>query len=173
MRRPVDAERLHRFMRELGREAEGDVRLYFTGGATAVLLGWRTSTIDVDIKMEPESDRLFRALPRIKDKLEVNIELAAPDHFIPEIPGWKERSSFIAREGRLSFYHYDFYAQALSKIQRGHAQDLADVREMLARGLVAREELRRRFEQIEPQLYRFPAIDPVAFRRSLEGAIRE
>lgn len=160
-------------MRELGREAEGDVRLYFTGGATAVLLGWRTSTIDVDIKMEPESDRLFRALPRIKDKLEVNIELAAPDHFIPEIPGWKERSSFIAREGRLSFYHYDFYAQALSKIQRGHAQDLADVREMLARGLVAREELRRRFEQIEPQLYRFPAIDPVAFRRSLEGAIRE
>jgi hypothetical protein len=160
-------------MRELGREAEGDVRLYFTGGATAVLLGWRLSTIDVDIKMEPESDRLFRALPRIKDKLEVNIELAAPDQFIPEIPGWKERSLFIAREGRLSFYHYDFYAQALSKIQRGHAQDLADVREMMARGLVEREELRRRFEQIEPHLYRYPAIDPAAFRRSLEEALRE
>ena len=173
MRRPVDAERIHRFMRELGREAEGDVRLYFTGGATAVLLGWRVSTIDVDIKMEPESDRLFRALPRIKDTLEVNIELAAPDQFIPEIPGWKERSLFIAREGRLSFYHYDFYAQALSKIQRGHAQDLSDVREMMVRGLVEREELRRRFEQIEPNLYRYPAIDPEAFRRALEEAIRE
>jgi len=172
MRRPVDAERLHRFMRELGREAEGDVRLYFTGGATAVLLGWRMSTIDVDIKMEPESDRLFRALPGIKDKLEVNIELAAPDQFIPEIPGWKERSSFIAREGRLSFYHYDFYAQALSKIQRGHDQDLADVREMLARGLAEREELRQRFEQIEPQLYRYPAIDPKAFRRAVEEMVR-
>lgn len=173
MRRPVDAERLHRFMRELGREAEGDVRLYFTGGATAVLLGWRTSTIDVDIKMEPESDRLFRALPQIKDKLEVNIELAAPDQFIPEIPGWKERSPFIAREGSLSFYHYDFYAQALSKIQRGHAQDLADVREMMARGLVSREELRRRFEQIEPHLYRYPAIDPSAFRRAVEEVVGE
>ena len=171
MRRPVDAERLHRFMRELGREAEGDVRLYFTGGATAVLLGWRTSTIDVDIKMEPETDRLFRALPRIKVKLEVNIELAAPDQFIPEIPGWKERSPFIAREGRLSFYHYDFYAQALSKIQRGHAQDLTDVKEMMARDLVDREELWRRFEQIEPHLYRYPAIDPAAFHRAVEEMV--
>lgn len=173
MRRPVDAERLHRFMRELGQEAEGDVRLYFTGGATAVLLGWRLSTIDVDIKVEPESDRIFRSLPRIKDKLEVNIELAAPDQFIPEVPGWKERSTFIAREGRLSFYHYDFYAQTLSKIKRGHAQDLRDVREMMVRGLIDREELRHRFEQIEPDLYRFPAIDPAAFRRALEEAIRE
>jgi len=68
MRRPLDAERIRRFMRDLGEEAERDVRLYFTGGATAVLLGWRAGTIDVDVKLEPETDRLFRALPRIKDK---------------------------------------------------------------------------------------------------------
>lgn len=171
MRRPVDAERIRRFMRELGGEADRDVRLYFTGGATAVLKGWRPSTIDVDIKMEPETDRLFRALPRIKDALQINVELAAPDQFIPEIPGWQERSTFISREGRLSFYHYDFYAQALSKIQRGHAQDLVDVREMIDRSLIDRAELRRRFEQIEPQLYRYPAIDPKAFREALERAL--
>lgn len=168
MRRPVDAERVRRFMRELGDEAERDLRLYFTGGATAVLLGWRLSTVDVDIKVDPESDRIFRALPRIKEKLEINIELAAPDQFIPQVPGWAERSTFIAREGRLSFYHYDFYSQALSKIQRGHSQDRQDVREMIDRGLIDRQELHRRFEQIEPQLYRFPAIDPAAFRRAVE-----
>lgn len=173
MRRPVDAERVRRFMKELGEEADREGRLYFTGGATAVLLGWRPSTIDVDIKVEPESDRLFRALPRIKDALEINVELAAPDQFIPPVPGWQERSTFIARQGRLSFYHYDFYAQALSKIQRGHAQDRTDVREMIRRGLVDRDELRRRFEQIEPQLYRYPAIDPEAFRKALEGALAE
>lgn len=167
MRRPVDAERIRRFMRELGGEADRDVRLYFTGGATAVLHGWRPSTIDVDIKMEPETDRLFRALPRIKDELRINVDLKAPGQFIPEVPGWQDRSAFIAREGRLSFYHYDLYAQALSKIQRGHAQDLADVREMLNRGLIAKKELRRRFEQIEPQLYRYPAIDPRAFREAV------
>jgi hypothetical protein len=173
MRRPVDAERIRRFMRELGDEAEKDVRLYFTGGATAVLYGWRPSTVDVDVKLEPESDRLFRALPRIKEKLEINVELASPDQFIPELPGWQERSVFIAREGRLSFYHYDFYAQALSKIQRGHSRDLTDVRQMIDRGLVDREELRRQFEEIEPRLYRYPAIDPAAFRRAVEEALRE
>ncbi len=160
-------------MEKLGEEADREGRLYFTGGATAVLLGWRPSTIDVDVKMEPESDRLFRALPRIKDELEINVELAAPDQFIPAVPGWQERSAFIARQGRLSFYHYDFYAQALSKIQRGHAQDRTDVREMIRRGLVDRGELRRRFEQIEPQLYRHPAIDPGAFRKALEEALAE
>ena len=116
MRRPVDAERIRSFMRELGGEAERDLRLYFTGGATAVLLGWRPSTVDVDIKVDPESDRIFRALPRVKEKLEINVELAAPDELIPAVPGWEERSAFITREGRLSFYHYDFYAQALLKI---------------------------------------------------------
>ncbi|HEV2844406.1 MAG TPA: DUF6036 family nucleotidyltransferase [Thermoanaerobaculia bacterium] len=160
-------------MRELGREAEKDVRLYFTGGATAVLLGWRQSTVDVDIKVDPETDRLFRAFPQLKEKLEINIELASPDQFIPEVPGWQERSAFIAREGRLSFYHYDFYAQALSKIQRSHAKDLEDVRQMIARGLVDPGELRRRFDQIEPQFYRYPAIDPAAFRKALEAILTE
>ena len=69
---------------------------------TAVLLGWRQSTVDVDIKVDPESDRLFRAFPQLKEKLHINIELASPDQFIPEVPGWQERSAFIAREGRLS-----------------------------------------------------------------------
>ncbi len=173
MRRPVDAERIRRLMRELGQEAETDVRLYFTGGATAVLFGWRPSTIDVDVKLEPDTDRLLRALPRIKEKLEINIELASPDQFIPELPGWHERSAFIAQEGRLSFYHYDFYAQALAKIERGHAQDRLDVRQMLDRGMIDHPELRRRFEEIEPLLYRYPAIDPAAFRRAVEEALWE
>jgi hypothetical protein len=34
----------------------------------------------------------------------------------------------------------------------------------LARGLVDREELRLRFAEIEPQLYRYPAIDAAFFR---------
>jgi hypothetical protein len=172
MRRLVDAARIRRFMAALGDEAESDVRLYFTGGATAVLMGWRASTVDVDVKIDPETDRLFRALPRLKERLELNVELASPDHFIPELPGWQERSPFIAREGRISYYHYDLYSQALSKIQRGFAKDLGDVEAMLRQGLIERAELLRRFEQIEPQLYRFPAIDPATFRRAVEGIVR-
>jgi hypothetical protein len=170
MRRPLDRERLLGFFRALGAEAESETRLYLTGGATAVLLGWRTSTIDLDVKLEPESDRLLRAIPRLKESLEINVELASPGDFIPELPGWRERSPFAGREGKLSFHHYDLAAQALSKIERGHAQDLDDVREMLARGLVGRDELLERFAQIEPLLYRYPAIDPPSFRSAVTKA---
>jgi hypothetical protein len=45
------------------------------------------------------------------------------------------------------------------------------VRQMLARGLVERGDVLRRFEQIEPGLYRYPAIAPTAFRRALEEAL--
>lgn len=169
MRRPVDAERIRAFMRALGTEADRPGRVYFTGGATAVLVGWRRSTIDVDIKPEPESDRLLRAIVQLKESLEINVELAAPDQFIPELPGWRERSEFVAREGRLDFHHYDLYAQALAKIERAHAQDEIDVAEMLSRGLVDRVELRRLFSEIEPLLFRYPAIDPPAFRRAVEA----
>jgi hypothetical protein len=160
-------------MRDAGREADTEARLYFTGGATAVLVGWRSSTVDVDIKIDPESDGLMRCLPELKERLQINIELASPDQFIPEVPGWAERSVFIGREGRLSFYHYDLYSQALAKLERSHSKDLIDVREMLSLGLIERNDLLRRFEQIEPQLYRYPASDPKAFRRAVEEAVRE
>jgi hypothetical protein len=167
MRQLAGAERIRLFMHRLGHEAREDAWLYFTGGATAVLEGWRPSTIDVDIHIIPESDHLFRALPAIKESLAINIELASPADFIPELPGWRERSPFIAREGRVSFHHYDLYAQALAKIERGHAQDLEDVREMVRRGLIEPTRALRHFQDIEPLLYRYPAIHPASFRRAV------
>lgn len=167
MRAVADGDRIRRFMRALGAEASNDIRLYFTGGATAVLTGWRAATIDIDIKMVPEDDGIYRAIPRLKEQLAINVELASPDHFIPVRPGWEDRSPFVAREGRVSFHHFDLYAQALSKIERGHDQDLQDVREMLARGLVDRRGLREYFDAIEPDLYRYPAVDPASFRAAV------
>ena len=160
-------------MRALGAEADSAARIYLTGGATAVLLGWRAATIDVDLQIIPESDRLFRAIPTLKDSLEINVELASPSDFIPELSGWEQRSIFVSQEHRLSFYHYDLYAQALSKIERSHQQDLADVREMIRRKLVDPADALRHFQEIEPRLYRYPAIDPVAFRRAVESILME
>jgi hypothetical protein len=172
MRRLADRERIERFLRALGGEATREARLYLTGGATAVLLGWRQATLDVDLALEPQEDRVLRALPRLKESLELNVELASPADFIPALPGWAERSRFIAQEGHLAVFHYDLYAQALAKLERAHTQDLGDVRELLGRGLVAPEELWRLFRAIEPHLYRFPAIDPETFRARVQGATR-
>ena len=172
MRRLADAERLRRFLRELALAADAEVAVYLTGGATAVLLGWRESTIDADILIVPERDALYRALPRLKEELQLNVEIASPAHFIPELPGWRERSLLIERVARASFYHYDLYSQALAKIERGHAKDLADVAQLMDRGLVEPRRLRELFEAIEPQLHRYPAIDPPSFRRRLDEMLR-
>ena len=155
-------------MRALGAAAPEEGTCYLVGGGTAVLLGWRESTIDVDIELDPEQDDLLRALPAIKDELQINLELASPRQFIPLPAGWEERSPSAGREGRLTFKHFDLYSQALAKLERGHAQDLEDARVMLKRGLVEAERLRTSFDEIEPQLYRFPAIDPADFRRRVE-----
>jgi hypothetical protein len=173
MREPADLNRIRRFMRALGDEARSDARVYFTGGATAVLEGWRPSTIDVDVKIVPESDELFRAVPALKERLQLNVELASPADFIPVRADWEARSPFVAREGRISFHHFDLCAQALAKIERGHAQDLDDVQEFLRRGLVGREELARYFEAVAPQLYRYPALDPASFRARVEKIVTQ
>jgi hypothetical protein len=167
----ADAERLRRFLKELAREAHEDTAIYLTGGATAVLFGWRDTTVDADILIVPERDSLYRALPRLKEELQINVEIASPAHFIPELPGWRERSLFILRKGHLTVYHYDPYAQALAKIERGHAKDLADVEELIARGLVEPQTLRELHAAIEPLLHRYPAIDPPSFRRRLDEAL--
>jgi hypothetical protein len=168
VRELADEERIRRFMRALGAAASDDAVCYLVGGATAVLLGWRSTTVDIDVKLEPERNELLRALPSIKEELEVNVELASPAEFIPLPEGWRERSPSAGRERHLTFRHFDLYSQALAKLERGHAQDVDDAREMLARGLIERERLRSCFLEIEPELYRFPAIHPAEFGRSVE-----
>jgi hypothetical protein len=171
MRPPVDEALIRAVAARLGRVARAPVRIYLTGGSTAVIERWRPATLDVDLRFEPEDDRLLRELPAVKESLGVNIELASPPDFIPELPGWRERSPFLFREGAVEVYHFDLYSQALSKIERGFDQDLADVHTMIARGLVEPARLREHYEAIEPQLYRYPAIDPAAFRRKVEDAL--
>jgi len=171
MRPPVDDEAVRALVRELGRIARHPVRIYLAGGSTAVIEGWRAATIDVDLRFEPEADELLRALPALKERLGVNIELASPPDFIPELPGWRDRSPHVVREGRVDVYHFDLYSQALSKVERGFEQDLADVGEMIKRGYVDPSRLRVLFDDIYPELYRYPAIDAVAFRNKLEAAL--
>jgi hypothetical protein len=169
MREAVTADRVREFMRELARASGAEGRIHLTGGASAVLLDWRASTLDIDISIIPDTDRILRVIPALKERLHVNVELASPADFIPEVPGWQDRSPFICIEGKLSFHHYDFYSQCLSKIERAHRKDLADVRMMIDGGLVQVARLRELFARIEPNLYRYPAIDPATFRGAVES----
>lgn len=167
MRDVTGETKIREVMRLLGRAARTDVRVYFTGGTTAVLLGWRDSTVDIDLGFSPETDEIFRAIPEIKEVLRVNIELALPSHFIPPLPGWEDRCVSIGREGKASFFHYDPYSQALSKIERGHDKDMADVAAMMEKGLIERGKLLTLFEEIKTELYKYPSIDQEAFEKGV------
>lgn len=114
MREVVDRDRVARVAAALGEAADRDVRIYFTGGVTAVLMGWRPSTVDIDLIAVPDSGALMRAIPAL------------------------------------------------------HARDRSDVQEMVSRGLVDGAAVRQQFVAMEPELYRFPAIDPPTFRRAVD-----
>jgi hypothetical protein len=171
MRNRTSKENVEKFMRAVARNAKSECSVYFTGGVTAVLMGWRESTVDIDLKFEPELDEIFRSLPELKESLQINIELAAPSDFIPELPGWQDRCEFIMREGKVSFYHYDPYSQALAKIERGHTQDVVDVQSMLADCLIEPDKLVALFEEIKPNLYKYPAVDPSKFTEAVNRVV--
>jgi hypothetical protein len=168
MREAVTEPRLRAFMRAIAAEAHEAGRVYLTGGSSAVLRGWRESTLDIDITIVPENDRILRAIPEVKERLQVNVELASPADFVPPLRGWDERSVFIVREGPISFHHFDFYTQALSKLERAHRKDLADVDAMVRDGLVEPNRLLVLFEEVERELYRYPAINPLSLRAAVE-----
>lgn len=172
MRERVSTEALEQFMKAVGRAGRTSARIYFVGGASAVMLGWRETTIDIDVKLVPEVNEILRVLPGLKERLEINIELASPDDFIPALPGWEERSPYINREGPIDFFHYDFYAQALAKIERGHTTDMLDVRQMVEQGLVEPARLLEFFSRIEDRLYKYPAIDGKSFRKAVEEFVK-
>ena len=167
MRRPLDPDRLRQLLHALGEACRGPGVVYLTGGATALLEGWRIATVDVDLKLDPEPEGAFAAIARIKEELDVNVELASPDDFLPQLADWRERSLLVGRFGQVEVRHYDLRAQALAKLARGFERDLGDVRAMLDRKLVSCEALRSALEQMEPRLERFPRVSGRELRSRL------
>jgi hypothetical protein len=169
MRDDATDERITSLLAELGRYAQVGDRLYLTGGATAVLVGWRRSTRAVDIRLEGGEDALLRAIAELKDRLSINIELASPLDFLPEVAGWRDRCPYVGRFGALEVFDMMYELQALSKLQRAFDQDLEDVREMLARQLTSKTAILAVFEHMRSELFRFPAVDEPRLAKAVDG----
>ncbi|MEO8500765.1 MAG: DUF6036 family nucleotidyltransferase [Vicinamibacteria bacterium] len=168
MRPPLDRTRLETFLEELSHAAREPTRLYLTGGASQLLRGLRESTVDVDLTLEPERDEVLRSMVALKDQLSVNVEIVSPTHFVPPLPGWRERCEFAAQFGQMGVYHFDPYTQALSKLERGHDRDARDVAALVGAGLVDPVRLRALFMEAEAELFRYPAIDPSSLHRAVD-----
>lgn len=155
-------------MQELARTAPAgeSFRVYLVGGSTAVLAGWRAATVDADLSADDEA--VFRDVQGIKERLRLNIEFARPEYFVPPLAGSAERHVFIARARDVEFYHYDPYAQLLSKVVRGFRNDLLDAEHFVASGMVDPARFRDLVAGIPDSAYaRYPNLG----RAAVEDAV--
>jgi len=170
VRRSLTRKALRDLMNELARCAplRGSYRVFFVGGGTAVLEGWRSSTIDADLYSD--TDAVFHDVQGIKERLDLNIEFARPEDFVPPLAGSESRHIFIETIGKVSFYHYDPYAQLLSKVVRGFNRDMQDAKSLLETGMVDGKRFRALVEAVPSAAYaKYPALS----RRAVLEAMNE
>jgi hypothetical protein len=171
-REDVGVERLRAFLQALGRDFRHPARLYLSGGEGLVWRGLRGTTRDVDVVFEVDARFHAEWLHVLRDlivRTNTSVEEASPADFIPLPPGAAERAQHVGRFGQVDVFLYDPYSVALSKLSRGLAQDLDDVRRLLESGVLDAAELRRLFEAIRPAYaLRGVRADPVRFRANLD-----
>lgn len=174
LRGELTAEGLRKLMRELARTApRGEsFRVYLVGGGTAVLEGWRASTIDADLHADREE--VFRDVQGIKERLRLNIEYARPEQFVPALAGSDDRHRFIERVGDIDYYHYDPYAQLLSKVVRGFRKDVLDAESFVKSGMVNPARFRELVEAIPDSEYaRHPNLSRDAVMAAVDGFLSD
>ena len=165
-------EGLQALMRELARSARSQrhYRIYLAGGGTAVLEGWRESSIDADLYAK--QDDILRDVQNIKERLNLNIEFVRPEDFVPPLKGSEDRHVFIETVGRVSFYHYDPYAQLLSKVVRGFARDLTDAEAFVTSGMVDPDRFTKLVHGIPEALYaKYPRLSSAAVRAAVDDFV--
>ena len=174
MRRELTRGALRELMEELARTAPArkPFRVYVVGGGTAVLAGWRAATIDADLYSE--HDEVFRDVQGIKERLQLNIEFARPEQFVPPLAGSADRHVFIDRVGDIDFYHYDPYAQLLSKIVRGFKKDLLDAEQFVESGMVDPHRFRELVEETPDSAYvKYPNLSSEAVLAAVHEVLSE
>jgi hypothetical protein len=153
LRQGVNRERISLLLREVGQRFHQPARLHLVGGTSLVFEGYRQLTLDVDLTIEVSAEghsQLVQALQEIMLALDMNIEEASPGDFIPLPAGYMDRHEFIGRYGQVEVFHFDWYSNALSKIERGRQQDLADVVALLQHERIEWSRLEAMFHEILP-----------------------
>ena len=142
------------------------------GGGTAVLAGWRSSTIDAHLYSD--EDEVFHDIQAIKERLQLNIEFARPEDFVPPLEGAEDRHVFSETVRRVGFFHYDPYSQLLSKVVRGFRRDLLDAKSFVDSGMVDISGFRDLVSGIPDAAYaRYPALSREAVQEAVDAFLEE
>ena len=165
----ITSRELTEFLNQLARCYRHPGRLYLVGGSSLILVSSKVSTLDIDLKIEISAEHhseFIRCLRQVSRHLQVPVEEASPDQFIPLPSGYATRHRFIGRYGSLDVFHFDFYSIALSKIYRGNEKDFDDVTQMIRQNVIELASLKEYFTTILPQVETFNlSADPIDFLR--------
>jgi len=74
-----------------------------------VLLGFREQTIDIDLKLDPEPEGAFEAIALLKNRLNINVELASRMISYRGPSGIGGNAAGTSIHGQVQFFHYDFF----------------------------------------------------------------
>lgn len=152
VRAPANRSRLERLLKALSHSLHGPVRLYLVGGSVLVDLGLREATLDVDYVARSEDpaalQQLEQALPRLKEQLNVNVEPASPEDFMPVPAGALDRSTYVRSYGPVSVYYYHLPSLVLAKVARSAERDLADVALLVKGGHVDWEDVEAAWREV-------------------------
>lgn len=104
----------------------------------------------------------------------MNIEFARPEDFVPPLAGSDRRHVFIETVGKVSFYHYDPYAQLLSKVVRGFDRDMLDAASFVDSGMVDPKRFRSLVDGISEAAYaKYPALSRRAVLEAMDDFLSQ
>lgn len=154
MRPNVDKQTIESFLQQLGRTFRKPGRLYLVCGAALVHAGVRpgfTQDINIQVGGANESEFII-GIQRLIQQMQINVEFASPQDFIPLPSQWEAHAQFVARYGQIDVFYFDFYSIALSKIERGTTRDIEDVKLLVQQQRIELNELDAAYQEVFAQL---------------------
>jgi hypothetical protein len=166
----VTKQQVEQFLQDLGRAFRGRGRMYLLGGAALVHAGVPCEPTQ-EIGLVVTRGDLYRAARKVAQAMNVAIEFTSLSLWIPLPSQWETMSRYVGRYGKIDVFYLDFYAVALSKMNRGNDRDIKDVKLLLQQELLSLAELDAAYEEVVESVGkgRYRRMDPQQFARRYQA----
>jgi hypothetical protein len=167
---PVTKQQVEQFLQDLGRAVRGRGRMYLLGGAALVHARVRCKPTQ-DIGLVVTRGDLYQAARKVAQAMNIPIEFTSLSLWIPLPRQWETRSRYVGRYGKIDVFYLDFYAVALSKMNRGNDRDINDVKLLLQQGLLSLAGLDAAYGEVVANMGkgRYRRMDPQQFARRYQA----
>jgi hypothetical protein len=166
----VTKQQVEQFLQDLGQAFRGRGRMYLLGGAALVHARVRCGPTQ-DIGLVVTRGDLYQAARKVAQAMSIAIEFTSPSLWIPLPSQWETMSRYVGRYGKIDVFYLDFYAIALSKMNRGNDRDIKDVKLLLQQGLLSLAELDAAYGEVVANMGkgRYRRMDPQQFARRYQA----